>query len=65
MIECNQIGKRSWMITMKQWIKMVVTNAVANSCSANKAVSTGRVEATRRCGEERGSRGELRVVYVF
>ena len=42
---------------------MVVTNAVANS--ANKAVSTGRVEATRRGGEERGSRGELRVVSVF
>ena len=36
---------------------MVVTNAVANS--ANKAVSTGRV------GGGRGSRGELRVVYVF
>ena len=47
---------------MKKWIKMVVTNAVANS--ANKAVSTGRVEAIRRGGEERGSRDELRVVYV-
>jgi hypothetical protein len=32
---------------------------------ANKAVNTWRIKATRRGGEERGSRGELRVVYVF
>ena len=48
---------------MKQWIKMVVTNAVANN--ANKAVNTWRIKAARaslRESEgERGSEGELRV----